>query len=1577
MAMTFLFVLSAQAWAQDKALVWQSNYEEARLLAIEHNRSLFVFFGYDACVYCRKMKDEVFAKPEVKTALKDFVLVRVNVKKQPHLASLYHIEGVPAIYIHNPDGEVLTRLSGYLPADRFLAWLKQGVDVADEGAILLALKALDSASELSAEEEADLLAALATPAVSMRAREQVLKAKSFPAKVMVKNLLHKRLAVRLACLELLEDIVGTNHGYNPWQPESSASRKAFGKWQSWAQSAAISGGQGKIYVSLSRAEIKRQLLVYLTTGDKRSAHAFNTLRKAGHTAATSKGVIECIRDYVADAPDLTFKQERMLQKLRWAVMMPVKLQAKAEMLAHRLVYGGQDVRLAAMEELRKEGGEDTLTFFAELLADADPIIREYAAEALVDYPPVKAIELLAARLRRDKVSRQTPENDVNVKISIISSLKALKAGQEDQLIAQQIGSNEDLSVAALEALAVCGRVKSKDISQIIRQALKDKSWRVRAAALKVVGEKKVKALRQAVRERFDDSEEYVAQLAVKVAAKCSDRGSKEMLLKLFSTKDRMKGAVVVALVKMGMKSSLPKDLPQRLKGKSPDIWVEVVEALAGTHDVKLLRPFISAADPAVVVASIDAITSDLPYDSSERERLRKLLVKVLDRPELEIKLAACRGLRARRFVEDDREKKLPSAAYEEDTAVLPESSKTQVVIKVRDKDKIAADAEDELLAAFIDDEDSKPAIAIGKVENGTSQHQPVIPVKINSDDSDEWPEEGVEVVVAKSTKGQSSYLSTIKNMFKDDAANEESDKAESEDDELVGMFGADEIEDNRFEVAKSKSIRTVVGARELICRKFVEWMSGEDEELAFEAALSLASYGDQRACGYFKSQIDLYSINNKVEVVKALARTPGKRSLKTLLSLLKSDNKELLEAVLGALSQRAGSGAAEAILKFGGDEQGKDVFLALSGFVGSISKKTPAAKKYLKAVLSAELSDSAGARQHLLIMLAGWLGDKGSISALLRLGRHQNEFIRRSALLSLIMIDQRQGRKLALRLADDESPWVRRVVAKAFDTARGNSPVASYMIDKDQIVRFYRRVYSYQEEDIILLSSREKSLVSKMAQDKDLQVRVAARMILMKSGKRVDFEAFARDLNKDKSLSNYTLLNAMQNLSNRKREGSLPVLRILLRDNNSYVNEQAMSLLRSYRSAEAIALRKQLKGGRVKDITVKSDKAGTVAYPEFSFASGADDESEVVIEELSLAKRSQKNFLAYFYTPGCQECVKVDAILDELQTSFPQLEVRRMNITNTDMLLWNEAMSEMVGLDEKQRLISPALFNSAGALITDDITMEKAVALVVTGEGLPAPWVKINTRLDAAREVIVDRYESFRIGTLIVAGLLDGVNPCAFTTIIFLLSYLVYQGHGRKQMLVVGLAFAGAVFIAYYLVGLGLLRVILELSFMPLLSKIVYWVTAGFTLVIGFVTLFDGVLALKGRLSDSVLKLPQFLKRRIQKRIHQGASLQAGIAAAFVTGFCVSLLELACTGQVYAPTLVMISRVPGTVWSARFYLLLYNAMFIVPLLVVFAMAFFGLTSGRLSAFFRRHVALVRFMTAGLFFFFFVFMLLRL
>ncbi|MEA3375430.1 MAG: hypothetical protein U9R72_04450, partial [Chloroflexota bacterium] len=232
---------------------------------------------------------------------------------------------------------------------------------------------------------------------------------------------------------------------------------------------------------------------------------------------------------------------------------------------------------------------------------------------------------------------------------------------------------------------------------------------------------------------------------------------------------------------------------------------------------------------------------------------------------------------------------------------------------------------------------------------------------------------------------------------------------------------------------------------------------------------------------------------------------------------------------------------------------------------------------------------------------------------------------------------------------------------------------------------------------------------------------------------------------------------------------------------------------------------------------------------------------------------------------------------------------------------------------------------------------------------------------------IIERFRSFSLMTVLAAGLVDGLNPCAFATLVFFISYLAFMGREGREVLLAGGAFAVAVFLTYLGVGFGLLKFLAALPFLDAVSRWIYGFTAGLCLLLAAGSLYDWWQARSGKATEMRLAMPTPLRRRVNQAIRERADARAFVPVTFVTGVVVSLIELACTGQVYLPTILFVLGVPEMQAQAGFYLVLYNLMFILPLVVVFVLAYLGTTSQQLGLLIHRHTAKVKLATAALFF----------
>jgi hypothetical protein len=325
--------------------------------------------------------------------------------------------------------------------------------------------------------------------------------------------------------------------------------------------------------------------------------------------------------------------------------------------------------------------------------------------------------------------------------------------------------------------------------------------------------------------------------------------------------------------------------------------------------------------------------------------------------------------------------------------------------------------------------------------------------------------------------------------------------------------------------------------------------------------------------------------------------------------------------------------------------------------------------------------------------------------------------------------------------------------------------------------------------------------------------------------------------------------------------------------------------------------------------------------------------------------------LTYYYTPGCRSCEEF------LSVEIPRLEKsigRRIAVSRRDLLdnRQFEELSAFAAAHGQALAAIPVLRAGDTLLQGDSAIREKLPALL---ESLAAG--RAGPASTAASPTAATVSERLAVLTVIAGGLIDGINPCAFTTLIFLLASLALAGRGRREVLVIGSLFSFAVFLSYFLIGLGLFTALRAAAAVSVVSVLLRWVLVGVLFVFAGLSMYDYGLIRAGRPTEMLLQLPASFKKRIHATIRTRVRVAALAGSSLVLGFMVSIFEFACTGQVYLPVLGSLARMRRL--DGFGLLALYNFCFIVPLLIVFGVSYFGVSSGRIASFFQAHMGLVK------------------
>ncbi len=174
-----------------------------------------------------------------------------------------------------------------------------------------------------------------------------------------------------------------------------------------------------------------------------------------------------------------------------------------------------------------------------------------------------------------------------------------------------------------------------------------------------------------------------------------------------------------------------------------------------------------------------------------------------------------------------------------------------------------------------------------------------------------------------------------------------------------------------------------------------------------------------------------------------------------------------------------------------------------------------------------------------------------------------------------------------------------------------------------------------------------------------------------------------------------------------------------------------------------------------------------------------------------------------------------------------------------------------------------------------------------------------------------------------VSALIDSINPCAFSILLLTIAFLFSIGKLRSGILKIGSVYILGIFLAYLLIGLGLLQTLHIFSTPHFMAKL----GAGLLIALGFINVINEF-------------FPAFpIKLRIPHAAHHKmAELmeKASLPTAFLLGGLVGLCEFPCTGGPYLMVLGLLHD-QATYLKGVGYLLLYNIIFILPLAVILLM----------------------------------------
>jgi cytochrome c biogenesis protein CcdA len=302
-----------------------------------------------------------------------------------------------------------------------------------------------------------------------------------------------------------------------------------------------------------------------------------------------------------------------------------------------------------------------------------------------------------------------------------------------------------------------------------------------------------------------------------------------------------------------------------------------------------------------------------------------------------------------------------------------------------------------------------------------------------------------------------------------------------------------------------------------------------------------------------------------------------------------------------------------------------------------------------------------------------------------------------------------------------------------------------------------------------------------------------------------------------------------------------------------------------------------------------------------------------------------KPVIYFFFNHNCGECLKTLPYVEDFSADHPDVTVKFIDIMNSDedLALFKD-FKDYYGTGP---IPVPSVFVGNITLTGyDQITQDLPAAVNTTLANPPSPPPETGIETGVREEVTLP--------LIVVSALVDGINPCAFSVLIFLLLTIMAVG-SRRKVLVVGITFIIAVFTFYFLSGLGIFTIIQTAG----ISRLISFIAALIAIGAGIISIGTVFIGQKG---PAILSIPESRKGIIDQYIKK-----ASIPAAFAVGLLVGMFELPCTGGIYLAILSLLSN-RMTALEGIPYLLVYNLFFVLPLIIILGVFAWGLPVERLD-----------------------------
>ena len=361
---------------------------------------------------------------------------------------------------------------------------------------------------------------------------------------------------------------------------------------------------------------------------------------------------------------------------------------------------------------------------------------------------------------------------------------------------------------------------------------------------------------------------------------------------------------------------------------------------------------------------------------------------------------------------------------------------------------------------------------------------------------------------------------------------------------------------------------------------------------------------------------------------------------------------------------------------------------------------------------------------------------------------------------------------------------------------------------------------------------------------------------------------------------------------------------------------------------------------------------------------GDSSDKSIVDNDDNNEDKISKVDIYYFYSTTCSSCEKTSKYIDKLEKEYSNIEIKKYNIYQGKNEKYLKKYCQEYSVDKESFGMVPIVFIRDKYLLDYKDIYEKLERYIQSNNNIPTKVISYKV-VENNDEIV--GWKSLNIIKVMLAALINGINPCSISMLLFL---LILLNNKSKSLLKMGLGFCAGKVISTFLIGSILYKLLKYLSGYVII-EVVNIIFICLFLFLAVLNLYDFVVIRNHEYGKIKAQLPtgfrKFNHGIMKNTVNRFFNSKWIILSCVILGAVVAFTEFLCSGQIYLSTIVaIIHSNEGSTVQGLVYLLIYCLVCILPLVFIIFLMSKGIKEIEVSTFFTEHLDKIKLIYAVVF-----------